>query len=660
MQENRNKDAPGGDRARRQQQNNSDNADYTSDKFGGKGFSGHFDDTRPPSGRVKRRAIELSQWEFGDGNEWEEFVAQAEGDIRWENFEAYLKKRGWVFDARYPRYAYDRPDGGLLYEALRYKYALYPSKKKFFLRHRVGGHEPWIGKAGPVRVPYNLPDLIRRKGEDIVQVEGEKGADAIKKLGLLATCVQGQIWTHEVVEHYVNRTVILAMDNDDGGRAGEARALQWLSKVNARVRILRLPGLLPSQGLDDWFAAGHTVEEFWALVARMPLRGRREVTAYNFPPEEKIARDELLFGSHIMRGEVVCTAAPSGTGKSSLAIVEALSMASGKQLLHDVVPKQPLRVVLINLEENRKKMEQRIAAAMRHHNLTPSDIGDRLIVIAKYEIEIKVASLSRGGIVERNEEHIAMLTNLMIEHQADVLSIDSLIRTHGVHENDNPQMCEVVSCCEEVAGPANCGIHLWHHTRKSGGDRVSVDDARGARAATDAFRSLRMMETMTRKERDELKAIAPDIGEPGYYFRVFNGKRNYAPPSDQSVWFKLVNIKLRNWTSEFEDDGDHIGVVTPWHYPQFDMPTVTPADIERVLATIKAGGPWRADARSTIEPWVGIAVAKALTVDLRHPAAKRAVTKLIKDLLGAGRLIRIQGRDRHREKHDYVEVAGVT
>src|SRR5262249_48957036 len=153
---------------------------------------------------------------------------------------------------------------------------------------------------------------------------------------------------------------------------------------------------------------------------------------------------------------------------------------------------------------------------------------------------------------------------------------------------------------------------------------------------------------------DDLKDIVPDIGEPGYYFRSFNGKRNFAPPADQSYWFKLENIKPRNWTSDFEDDGDNIGVVTPWHYPRFDMPRITPADIDRVLMATRAGGPWRADARSTTEQWVGVAVARALTLDLRHPAAKRAANDLIKELLRTGRLIQIKGRGPHREKHDYV------
>ena len=158
-----------------------------------------------------------------------------------------------------------------------------------------------------------------------------------------------------------------------------------------------------------------------------------------------------------------------------------------------------------------------------------------------------------------------------------------------------------------------------------GGDKASVEAARGAQAFIDACRSVRILETMTRQQRDELLAIMPDIGEPGYYFRAFNGKRNFAPPSDQSDWFKYKSIDLRNWRSEFEGDGDKVGVVTPWKYPKFEPPTITPADVDRIMAVIKAGGPWRADQRSQKEPWVGVPNARALGLDLLDRRAKKAV-----------------------------------
>src|SRR5262249_58324307 len=128
-----------------------------------------------------------------------------------------------------------------------------------------------------------------------------------------------------------------------------------------------------------------------------------------------------LYGHFLLRGEVAGTAAMGGTGKSSLSIVEALAMASGRILLNENVS-TPLRVVLINLEDTRNTMEKRIAAVMRHYSLTPADIGGRLIVLAKGEINIKVARQLRSGDVERNQLVIQALIRLMQEHHADVLS----------------------------------------------------------------------------------------------------------------------------------------------------------------------------------------------------------------------------------------------
>ena len=76
------------------------------------------------------------------------------------------------------------------------------------------------------------------------------------------------------------------------------------------------------------------------------------------------------------------------------------------------------------------------------------------------------------------------------------------------------QGVEVVSCFEEVARTAACAVHLWHHTRKMGGDQASVESARGAQAFIDACRSIRILETMSKKTRDELLGVMPEIGEP--------------------------------------------------------------------------------------------------------------------------------------------------
>ena len=164
-----------------------------------------------------------------------------------------------------------------------------------------------------------------------------------------------------------------------------------------------------------------------------------------------------------------------------------------------------------------------------------------------------------------------------------MLSIDSFIRTHEVNENDNSAMLEVVECFETVAQEGKCAVHLWHHTRKAGaGEQTTVASARGAGAIADAFRSYRMLETMTSKEHAQLLGIAPDLLPPGFYFRGFNGKRNFAPPAEHSDWFKLVNVEIAN--------GDALGVATSWAYPA--MMEAIPAPLAaRILTDIGRGIP---------------------------------------------------------------------
>src|SRR5262249_37425215 len=302
---------------------------------------------------------------------------------------------------------------------------------------------------------------------------------------------------------------------------------------------------------------------------------------FQFRMEADIPPWQWLYGQFLLRGEVAGTAAMGGTGKSSLSIAEALAMASGRMLLNEGVS-TPLRVVLINLEDTRNSMEKRIAAAMHQFGLAPADIADRLIVLAKGEVKIKVARQLRSGDVERNEATIRALIRLMGEHHGDVLSIDSLIRTHKVNENDNSAIQEVIECYEDIAQGANCAVHLWHHTRKLGGERATIEAARGASAFVDACRSARVLETMTAKEHEQLRDITPDILPPGFYFPAFSGKRSFAPPADQSDWFKRESIELAN--------GDNVGVATVWQYPTIEI-AIAPETVKTILDEIDKGMP---------------------------------------------------------------------
>jgi DNA polymerase bacteriophage-type len=508
--------------------------------------------------------------------------------------DAYLHRQGYrlahVFD-------YALPDGTLLYQQNRYELRAgqTPSKKrprKRFLPHRkVNGQE--IFGAGLRRIIFNWPAVMRAgPGATVFECEGEANATALINAGLLATTVLSHKWTPECVAALTGCHVIILEDHDDDGRKQSAIKRKLLAPIAASVRIVPTAHLWkhlkpphreikPTDDVEDWAELGGDLNKLLNICREIPLDGVIEAKPYQAPAEEDNAPWDWLYGRHLLRDEVCGTVAMGGTGKSSSSIVEALAMASGRPLLGQEVAR-PLHVVLINLEDTRNTMDKRIIAAMRHYGLTQADIGSRLIVKAKGEVKIKVARQLRSGDVERDEVIVGALTRLMVDHQADVLSIDSFIRTHRVNENDNSAIEEVVECFETIATTAHCNVHLWHHTRKGGGDKVTIESARGASAFIDGVRSARIFETMSAKEHAELKAVQPELLALGFYFRSFNGKRNFAPPADQSDWFKLESILLRN--------GDNVGVVAPWQYPA-TWSDLLPETNALILGDIEKGMP---------------------------------------------------------------------
>lgn len=233
-----------------------------------------------------------------------------------------------------------------------------------------------------------------------------------------------------------------------------------------------------------------------------------------------------------------------------------------------------------------------------------------------------------------------------------MLIIDPFVSCHRVGENDNSAIELVAKCWAEIAEETNCSILAAHHVRKSGGEQATVEDGRGASALRDAARTARTINTMTDGEADRAE-IEPR--ERRYYFRADIGKANLTPPAEDAEWFKLVSVDLENTGGFLLEDGDLVGVVTPWAYPVADMPKITPLDIARAQSAIKAGGPWRADQRSKREPWVGIPIAQALNLNLLNKVEKRAVVQLIADWLGAGLLRQVNGTDDRYEARAYVE-----
>lgn len=374
-----------------------------------------------------------------------------------------------------------------------------------------------------------------------------------------------------------------------------------------------------------------------------PPRPAFKATPYQWIDAARIPPRDVLYGRHYFRQFLSATVSPGGLGKSSNAIVEALAMVTGRDLLGEVPPR-PLRAWYWNGEDPMEELQRRVAAACLHYRIGPDDLGDRFYVDSGRDSEIVIASEDRSGLNIAFPLVEALITEIRAR-KIDVLIIDPFVASHAVSENDNTKIEAVVRQWMRVAEEAQCAIELVHHVRKGNGqNETTVEDARGAGALLAKVRSARVLNGMTKTE-------AQDIGieekERFSFFRIDNGKSNLMPRGDSATWRRMVGVPLGNRVDAMEDN---IGVPTQWQRPDV-LADLKDHHRQAVVAAVRSAE-WRDDIRAG--NWVGHAVAGAMALDLDDPKDKNTVKQVIRLWLRTGVLKAIQGTDSHRKIRTFI------
>lgn len=371
-------------------------------------------------------------------------------------------------------------------------------------------------------------------------------------------------------------------------------------------------------------------------------------TPYVYRPPAEIPTREWVYGKHLIRRFLSTTVAPGAVGKSSLVLVEAIAMVTGRPLLGIQVPHR-LRVWVANLEDPLEELERRVAAICLHYGIDPRELEGRLFLDSGRTAEIIIARRERDG-VKVAEPLIAALVQTLRDNRIDHMTVDPFVSSHRVTENANDEIDIVAKAWNRVAETASVSIELVHHVRKGqgGAGEHTVEDGRGAGALLAAARSARVLNPMTKDE-------AAKAGLPSHrgYFRVDNGKANLAPPPDRSEWFHLTSISLGNGPAGLIDASDHVAVVEPWEWPDaFDG--ISLADLIAAQAAVAEGGPWRASPQSPA--WVGRPIARALRMDPDDKVHRQRVTRLLKTWMETGMFVTVEAQDEARKVRQFVEV----
>ena len=168
---------------------------------------------------------------------------------------------------------------------------LYIQRHKREYYRRAGAGLWRKGLEGVQQVPYNLPELMAgiQAGKTVFHFEGPKDVEtARKRLGVVATTSGGtSSWRPEFKSWYVGADVVVVPDNDAPGLKYAETVARDLLCAARSVKVVRLPGLGKAEDLTDWLDAGHTPEDFFAVVERAesytPGGGARSLSSCHSP-----------------------------------------------------------------------------------------------------------------------------------------------------------------------------------------------------------------------------------------------------------------------------------------------------------------------------------------------------------------------------------------
>lgn len=371
------------------------------------------------------------------------------------------------------------------------------------------------------------------------------------------------------------------------------------------------------------------------LVAAKPIHA----SPFEWRDEADIPPRKWLYGRHLLRRFTSYDIAAGGIGKSSVKIGEALAMVSNNSIYNKEIGEGPLRVWLYNLEDPAEETERRLHATAKRFDISPEDIGDRLYVDSGRDQPCIIADETMTGAHILKPVVDSIIAELQ-RRQIDVLIIDPFVSSHRLSENDNRLMDMVAKEWGRIADICNCSINLVHHVRKANGTEANADSARGAKAITDAARSVMVYNRMTPDEAD-LAAIPRD--QAAFYFRTSIDKANLAP-AEKADWYRMNNVDL--------DNGDKVGVACPWEWPDL-FSGISLSKIKEVQQRVSEGK-WRLDPRA--ENWVGNTISTVLDINPFDESGKKRLSKIIKQWVATDvlRVVEDIANDRHPRKH--VEV----
>jgi hypothetical protein len=370
-----------------------------------------------------------------------------------------------------------------------------------------------------------------------------------------------------------------------------------------------------------------------------PSAGTQKLVALPFlvfNPSE-LPQREFILGDHLIRGCVTGLVAPGGVGKTSLMVLEAVALATGRGDICGLELPERSRVWVYSLEEELAGLLAQIAAICQHWSIELSDLVGWLFLNSGFDLKLVIAGPHNRGYAIHCPVSDAV-TEQINANNIDVMFVDPFVCCHECPENDNSVIDKVVREWAQIAHQCNCSVQLTHHTRKSNGNSIDADAIRGGSAFKDAVRCVRVLTECS-------SADETGDADPASCFKSQIVKQNYSMASDVPV-YERTSVKIAN--------SAEIICVVPVRATQ---PVKFTADqIRKILTEVDRPNSKNRENKQSPD-WVGYIVAEVMEFDLETDRAK--IISALSRLIELGHLVNSKKQDKGRKLRP-VLIAGRT
>ncbi len=400
-------------------------------------------------------------------------------------------------------YDYTDKDGRLLFQVVRYS-------PKDFRQRRPNGAGGWVyDLKGVQRVLYRLPEVLEAvgRGQTVYIAEGEKDADNMRALGLVATTnpMGAGKWRPEYSETLTGASVIILPDKDDPGKKHAAQVAESLSGKAKSIKIAELPGE-GVKDVTDWLRAGGNKEALERLASEAKAWEPAKRSGFVLTPlgdllDEPPEEISYVWADTLPKGGLSLLVAKPKVGKSTLARNLALRIARGDAefLLRKILSPGP--VVYLALEEKQSEVRKHF---------------EKMGASKELPVFIHIGSAPQEALQE--------LRTAIIDSKAVFTIVDPLQRLARVPDlNDYAQVSNALEPLMQIARDTGCHIMLIHHANKGIG-REGGDSILGSTALFGSVDcALIMKRSETYRTIESIQRYGEDLARTVLFFDLATG-----------------------------------------------------------------------------------------------------------------------------------------